>query len=149
VHPTVRKVAQSHPQDRTPEVPEPISNALPQCTPALDARRHLGRRASPEDLEPGLPPAPQPGGVRTEQPFPDIRCTCAPASWRGYRQTMLPARGRGFGHRGRTIGTNIDPPAGKTGGEASILALPPDRQGQLIVRDDHPSGARCLVDDHH
>src|SRR6478735_1703458 len=47
----------------------------------------------------------------------------------------------------RGVGDDVDAPPGQLGRQAGVLALLADGQGQLVVRDHDPGGARGLVRD--
>ncbi len=103
----------------------------------------------------------QPTQVRTgvDRPWP---LSCRPCS-RSARDISLSLAEAPAGQRTRTraecglgnpvqrrrggVGADVDPPAGEPRGEARVLTLFADRQGQLVVGDDHACGASRGVDD--
>ena len=75
------------------------------------------------------------------------RCARQPAHVRSGtcpRRTPLRPRGRLRGGGRLGLRLDVDPPAGETRCEPGVLSLFPDRQRQLVVRDDRPgpSGSR-------
>ena len=46
------------------------------------------------------------------------------------------------------LALDVDPPAGELDRQPHVLALAPDRERELVVRDDHVHRLRAFVDDH-
>ena len=107
-------------------------HARPACGPhpRHTHRGPMGRRR----CEPGP----------TSVPGLDIRCTSGWAPPRS-RPPSLPASGSG--NAGPAIGTDIDPPAGESRRQPSVLSLSPDCQRELVVGNEYPSRLRPRV--HH
>ncbi len=47
----------------------------------------------------------------------------------------------------RGVGDDVDAPTREFGGQAGVLPLFANGQGQLIIRDNHPCRARSLIGD--
>src|SRR2546428_9488239 len=143
-----------------------MSSALPassrQATQVLTGPFRSGRSrdASPAPSPGSLPHgvldsarAPEAGYFPTPHPRP--AAGTSPRVGKSWRQVPRPAGNvsgeelRAFAKWGFCVAWfDVDPVAGQLGGEAGILTVAADGEGQLSSRHQHPGGARERVDRH-